>query len=165
MRTLCGALLWSLFLLLALVLHGRAEQKRLAEYKALCHLVAHIKSTLLQAPVPLPTVYAEFSDGALEGSTFLSVLRERGLSSALREGGLSLDGEELTPFTEYAEALEQKPPLKAATVYAEELAAADALLARVTSLLSQKEAALPVRRRLTGTLFFSGGMLLLLLLL
>ena len=158
MRTLCGALLWSLFLLLALVLHGRAEQKRLAEYKALCHLVAHIKSTLLQAPVPLPTVYAEFSDGALEGSTFLSVLRERGLSSALREGGLSLDGEELTPFTEYAEALGRR-------LYTEELAAADALLARVTSLLSQKEAALPMRRRLTGTLFFSGGMLLLLLLL
>lgn len=158
MRTLYGALLWSLFLLLSLVLHGRAEKRRLSEYKALCHLIAHIKSTLLQAPVPLAAVYADFSDDALEGSAFLSLLREKGFSSALKEGGLSLDEDELTPFKKYAESLGTR-------LYTEELAAADALLARVTSLLTQKEAALPVRRRLTGTLFFSGGMLLLLLLL
>ena len=46
-----------------------------------------------------------------------------------------------------------------------ELLAADALIAKSSEIAFQKEAALPARHKLTGTLFFSGGMLVLLLLL
>lgn len=155
MRTLCGALLWSLFLLLTLFLHGKEEKKRLDEYKALCHLVHHIKSTLLTAPVPLSLVYADFSDRRLDGA-FLSRLQKEGLAAALAADTLSLEEEELHPFKKYAEELGRR-------LYTEELLAADELLSRVTATAAQKEAVLPQQRRLTSTLFFSGGMLILLL--
>lgn len=155
MRTLCGALLWSLFLLLTLLLHGKAERKRLREYKALCRLISHIRSTLLTAPVPLSLVYSDFSDETLSG-TFLSLLKEEGLCSALSKGMLSLEEEELIPFRTYAEGLGRR-------LYTEELSAAETLLAKATSIATEKEAALPQRCRLTGTLFFSGGMLIMLL--
>ena len=158
MKTLCGALLWSLFLLFALILHGKEEKKRLREYKALSHLIAHIKSSLLQAPLPLSSIFADFSDDALKGGKFLTLLREEGLPSALQSGVLSLEDEELAPFLSYAEGLGKR-------LYSEELLAADALIAKSSEIAFQKEAALPARHKLTGTLFFSGGMLVLLLLL
>ena len=158
MRALWGALLWSLFLLLALRLHGEEEKKRLAEYKGLCRLVQHVKSALLQAPLPLCDVYERFFDDALGRAVFLPLLREKGLSAALSSGVLSLDREELLPFKEYAEALGTR-------LYTEELRETEALLQAAKQTAEAKETALPVRRRLGGTLFFSGGMLILLLIL
>ena len=158
MRTLWGALLWSLFLLLALRLHKREDKRRLAEYKGLCRLVGHVKSRLLQTPLPLSEVYGCFFDDALDRAGFLSLLKTEGFSAALSAGVLSLEKEELLPFEAYAEALGTR-------LYTEELREADALLSTVTEEVSAREKALPVRQRLYGTLFFSGGMLLLLLLL
>ena len=158
MRTLCGALLWSLFLLLVLHLHRREEKRRLAEYKGLCRLVGHVKSTLLQTPLPLSEIYERFFDDALDRAGFLPLLKKEGFSVALSAGVLALEKEELLPFEAYAEALGTR-------LYTEELREAEALLSTVTEEVSAKEKALPVRHRLYGTLFFSGGMLLLLLLL
>ena len=141
-----------------MILHGKEEKKRLREYKALSHLIVHIKTALLQAPLPLSRIFADFSDDALKGSKFLALLKKEGLSSALQSGELSLEEEELVPFQDYARALGKR-------LYTEELLAADALIAKASEIASQKEAALPVRHKLTGTLFFSGGMLVLLLLL
>lgn len=158
MRTLWGALLWSLFLLLALRLHGEEEKKRLAEYKGLCRLVQHIKNSLLQVPLPLCDIYERFFDDALDRAGFLSILKEKGLSIALSSGALSLGKEELLPFEEYSKAL-------GARLYTEELRETESLLQTATEAAEAKERALPVRRRLGGTLFFSGGMLVLLLIL
>ena len=158
MRTLYGALLWSLFLLLAILLHGKEEKRRLEEYRALCRLLSYLRSALLQAPVPLSDIFADFSDPTLSKTEFLSLLREKGFSFALSSKALSVDEEDLLPLKAYAEGLGGR-------LYTEELTAIDALLAKTASVLAEKEAALPQKRRLTGTLFFSGGMLLLLLLL
>lgn len=156
MTELWGALAWSLFLLLSLFYHGREERRRLAEYKGLCRLLLHLKEALLQKPAPLAVLYADFQDGALEASGFLTLLKEKGLSAALASDRLSLSKEDLLSFREYAEGLGKR-------LYTEELAATRTLLEAATVSLSQKETALPARLKLTGTLFFSGGMLVLLL--
>ena len=158
MRALWGALLWTLFLLLSLSLHRREGKRRLAEYKGLCRLVAHIKHALAGAPEPQSQIFARFSDDALARAGFLSLLQRDGLLSALSSGVLHLDESEMSPFKEYAEGLGSR-------LYAEEKQRADALLHTVEEILKEKEASFPGRERLAGTLFFSGGMLLLLLLL
>ena len=157
MKSLFGALLWSLFLLLALALYHREEKRRLAEYRGLCRLIEHVRSALASLPEPLPAVYGRFSDDALCRSGFLSLLKKEGLSFALAAKALHLDDDELLPFKEYAEGL-------GARLFAEEKRATEQLLADVTAILHQKEEALPRKKRLTGTLFFTGGMLILLLL-
>ena len=158
MSSLYGALLWSLFLFLTLHLHTKEEKKRINEYKGLYRLIQHMKNTLLQAPLTLSDIFARFSDDALAHAGFLSVLKESGLSTALKSKTLSLEEEDLLPFNDYAEELGKR-------LYSEEIAATDALLHAVASRLEQREATFPKRRRLTSTLFFSGGMLILLLLL
>jgi len=158
MRTLLGAFLWTLFLFLVLLLHRREEKRRLAEYRGLCRLVFHVKDALARAPEPLPLVYARFEDDALSHAGFLSFLREKGLFHALSCGVLHLDEEDLSPFMSYAHGLGNR-------LYTDEKAAVAALSSEAAAHLSQREAALPRKERLTGTLFFSGGMLILLLLL
>ncbi len=158
MRALLGALLWTLFLLAALLLHRREERRRLAEYRGLCRLVQHVREALSRAPEPLSPVFARFEDEALARAGFLSLLREKGLSYALASDTLHLEEAELLPFKDYARVLGGR-------LYVEERAAIDALASEAAARLSQKEAALPKNERLTGTLFFSGGMLILLLLL
>lgn len=158
MTKLWGALLWSLFLLLSLYLHGREEKRRLAEYRGLCRLVGFMKDALARAPEPLSSLYPRFSDDALSHAGFLSVLESEGLAPALASGVLHLDSTELRPFSDYAEGLGLR-------LYTDERAALDGLYSEVTAHLSQKEAAYPKAKRLSGTLFFTGGMFILLLLL
>ena len=154
---LVGVLLWAVFLLLALLLYAKEEQRRLSEYRGLCRLVSHLRDTLSEMPLPLCEIYASFSDDALARAGFLAHLKERGLPFALDSGVLHLSAEELTPFQAYAEALGGR-------LYAEERARAEALLSRVTATLSQKTLDAPRKKKLASTLFFTGGMLLLLLL-
>ena len=158
MNSLLGALLWSLFLLLSLVLHGKEESRRLAEYRGLCRLAEHLRCALTHAPEPLGAIYERFTDDALARVGFLTLLKEKGLAHAPASGVLHLEGEELAPFHAYAAGLGTR-------LYTEEKLATEQLLAAVTAHLTQKETTLPVRRKLASTLFFSGGMLLLLLLL
>ena len=158
MRALVGALLWALFLLLTLLCFVREERRRLAEYRGLCRLLSHISASLAHAPTPLSVIYATFRDDALARAGFLSVLEERGLSSALSSGTLHIERGDLLPLFSYAEGLGGR-------LYAEEKQAAEKTHDLLLSALKEKEAALPVRERLTATLFFTGGGLLLLLLL
>ena len=157
MSTLVGALLWCLFLLLTLLFVIREERRRLLEYRGLCRLVSHIKSTLAASPAPLVAIYASFRDDALRRTGFLSLLAKEGLAAALASGALHLDESETLPFRTYAEGLGTR-------LYSEEVRAAEELFAAVSLSLKEKEAALPRKERLTGTLFLSGGILLLLLL-
>ena len=158
MTRLWGALLWSVFLLLSLFLHGREEKRRLSEYQGLCHLLLHVKGALARAPEPLSVIFADFSDEALARASFLSLLREKGLSYALKSGVLHLEKADLQLFERYAASLGKR-------LYVEEKAAVDNTLLKAEEILSKKEAAYPKNRRLSGTLFFTGGMLVLLLLL
>lgn len=158
MRSLFGALLWSLFLLFALVLYHREEKRRLAEYRGLCRLTEHLRLSLAGAPMPLSLIYERFSDDALAHAGFLSSLKSEGLLPALASKTLHLDDDELRPFQAYAEGLGNR-------LYVEEQRATENLLSDVTEILRQKEAAFPRKKRLTGTLFFTGGMMVLLLLL
>ena len=154
---LFGVLLWSVFLLSALLLYAKEEQRRLSEYRGLCRLVAHLRDTLTEKPLPLGEIYATFTDDALSHAGFLPHLKEKGLLFALNSGVLHLSAEELAPFRTYAEALGSR-------LYAEERSKAEALLSRATATLSQKTLDAPRKKKLASTLFFTGGMLLLLLL-
>ena len=157
MRTLTGALLWCLFLLLTLLLVIREERRRLREYRGLCRLISHIREAISSAPAPLSEIYAAFRDDTLRHTGFLDVLTEQGLSAALASDTLHLDGEETLPFRTYAEGLGTR-------LYAEEVRAAEELLSTVSLTCKEKEAAYPRKERLTATLFLAGGLLILLLL-
>ena len=158
MKSLVGALLWCIFLLLTLLTVIKEERRRLLEYRGLCRLVSHVHASLCTAPRPLCLVYASFRDDALARTGFLSLLSEKGLAAALDADVLHLDGEATRPFRTYAEGLGKR-------LYAEEIQAASELSTTVLLTLKEKEAAAPRKEKLTGTLFLSGGMLILLLLL
>ncbi len=158
MKTLLGAGLWTLFLLLTLFLLGKEERRRLAQYRGLVRLISHIKAALAASPKPLPAIYAAFRDDALARAGFLPILENEGLAAALDADVLHLDEGDILPFRTYAESLGRR-------LYAEELRAAEELFSSSSLTLKEKETALPRKEKLTGTLFFSGGMLLLLLLL
>ena len=152
-----GAGLWSLFLLLAIALERREAARTLAELGGLCRLTAHMKEQLSVAPTPLPRIYATFENEALSRVGFLTCLRKSGLAAALTAHTLSLSEETLRPFLEYAKGLGTRP-------YREEYEAAKRAHETAVRMLSDAEETYPRKRRLTGTLFFTGGMLLLLLL-
>ena len=158
MMRLWGVFLWTIFLLATLLLYGREEGRRLAEYRGLVHLISHINDSLAASPLPLAEIYARFSDEALMRTEFLSLLRRSGFSSALLSGGLHLSKAEKEPFYLYAEELGTR-------LYENEKQKTSALLRYASDTLPKKTAEAPRRRRLASTLFFTGGMLLLLLIL
>lgn len=155
---LWGVFLWTVFLLTTLLLYGREEGRRLAEYRGLVRLISHINDSLAISPMPLAEIYARFSDEALSRTEFLSLLQRNGFFSALSAGGLHLTKAEKEPFLLYAEELGTR-------LYENEKQKTEALLRYTTDTLQKKTAEAPRRRRLASTLFFTGGMLLLLLIL
>ena len=158
MSRLCGALLWTLFLLGTLLCTRREEARRLAEYGALCRLVTHLRDGISDTPRPLAQLYADFRDTLLSDIGFLDVLQRDGLHSALQSGRLHLEKEALAPLIAYSEAQGER-------LWEGEKQALCELLLQMCPKYEARRADAPRRMRLFATLFFSGGMLLLLLLL
>lgn len=155
---LLGIFFW-LFTLFALVLlYGRSERTRFAEYEGLCLLIRHIEEQLSSFSRPLPEIYASFENTALARCGFLDHLREGGLSHALATPALSLDKDALLPFRAFASDLGTRR-------LTEELAACRELRSRLSLSLEERRSDLPRRRKLTSTLILSSGMMLLLFLL
>lgn len=153
-----GAVLFVAFLLVTLFLYRKEEKRRLAEYRGLLRLISHIRNALAVSPRPLFEIYATFTDGALERSGLLPVLKARGFAAALEEKPLPLSEEDTYLLKEYAAALGGRP-------YAEEKNKTEELYRHLSAGYAERELLVPKRLKLVGTLFLSGGMLFLLLLL
>ena len=158
MTGMLGASLWMLFLLGALYAYRKDSARRMAEYRGLCRLIAHIAHTLAEIPVPLNEIYCRFTDEALARAGFLARLREAGLYAALSAGALRIEKERLAPFLIYAKDL-------GARLYGEERKAAERMSAEAERTLAAMSAEMPQKQKLACTLTATGGMLLLLLLL
>ena len=159
MTELFGGVLWALFLLL-LSWRLAAEEKRvLGELTGLCLLLDALRAELSGAPRPLPALFATFSNPALEGCGFLSILRQKGLAAALGSGALHkrTAGVALPILLPFAEALGTR-------LLAEESRAVSEALAHLSAVAKSTAEEVPRRVRLGGVLTVSGGMLILLLL-
>lgn len=140
----------------AFVAVSEREPRRLREAEGLYHLLRHIRGQMAAFSLPLPEIYATFSDEALEKCDFLPTLRKRGLAAAL--DGFAVAEKEREVFLllrRFADGLGQG-------FLQEELAFCDYVITVYSGYLDKKRAECPVKRKLGRAMVLLGGGMILL---
>ena len=156
--TAAGFLLWMTAVFLFLSLLTREERRRVEECEGLLLLLRHLRARVSAYSLPRDEIYRTFSHDALEKCGFLSLLRQRGLQTALSSGTLAPDGEMLRPLVAFSEGEGQR-------LKEEELSAVSLAIEEMEARLAEAKRRLPERLRLSRTLVLTGGMMVVIFLL
>ena len=149
-----------IFLLLAIgyafVNVSAREPRRLREAEGVYQLLCYIRGQMSAFSLPLPEIYAGFSDEALEKCGFLPLLREKGLAAALEKFSVADEnGEVYILLSAFAGRLGQG-------FLQEELTLCNRVIDVYGGYVDRKRAECPGKRKLQGAMvLLCGGMVLL----
>lgn len=118
----------ALFVLTASVLIGldicSLESEKIKQGEELCALLRHIRSNIDFFLTPVDEILHDYSSPALDRCGFTSVMKEKGLKTALQDGGLTVRGktiELLSAFSDELGAGYREDELKRCDYYIEKL--------------------------------------------
>ena len=153
---LLGILLFLFTAALLAVYVPSREKRKYEEAEGIYLLLLHMRRGICKDALPLADIYGSFENDALAATPFLSCLKTKGLSEALKEAPPPLDESALRSLTLYADALGKRFSLEEQQALEEECQA-------LVRALERYRSELPRRLKIQRTLLLAGsGMVLLL---